>query len=386
MSTLFEAPPETLSIDRSEDEPICASLHKSHRANELLLLLTDLSNGKRKGVLSGQNAGHSVQFADPTCIMGYQHNFQRIINSTGFTPAILSVDYEHDQYVPTEYLTTTNNKLISHAQKGGIITINWSPLSPWLNDGLDLVDTRGSWLDARTPAVGGNANFVAISDLLNPLSPIHAVWLRKLDHIATALDELNRSRVAVLWRPMQEMNGNWFWWGAGSPEEYIALWRHMYHYFTDIKKLNNLLWVYSPAGFGTQSRDNVLGSMCHYPGDDLVDIIAPTSYSDDLLIANYDDLSSLNKPLALAEYGPCAYGPTYLPQLISAPPSFDTLAYAERLKEYYPRIAYWVSWSSFYSGDEYKIYKFSLADCKNTTELFAQEYVINLNNISKLND
>ena len=66
--------------------------NKSDQAHKLLRLLADLSNQKRQGVLSGQNAGHSIQFTDPQCIMGYHHNFQRIINLTGQTPAILSVD------------------------------------------------------------------------------------------------------------------------------------------------------------------------------------------------------------------------------------------------------------------------------------------------------
>ncbi len=185
---------------------------------------------------------------------------------------------------------------------------------------------------------------------------------------------------------MQEMNGNWFWWGASHADEYAALWRHMHQYFTDVKKLNNLLWVYSPAGFSTQSTDTILSSMCHYPGDDLVDIIAPTSYSDDLLVKDYENLSSLNKPIALAEYGPSASGPTQIPHLITAAPTFNAQTYAERLKQNYPRIAYWVSWNSFYSGEENKIYKYSLADCKNTTELFAHEYVISLNNLTRLKD
>ena len=42
-----------------------------------------------------------------------------------------------------------------------------------------------------------------------PTMPIRA--------IADALLELQKAGVVVLWRPMQEMNGNWFWWGIASP-------------------------------------------------------------------------------------------------------------------------------------------------------------------------
>lgn len=375
MTNFFENKSSSQSPDISS-QPDPVNPRSLLEAQKLLHLLTDLSSEKCHGVLSGQNAGHAIQFDDQTSMMGYYYNFQRINESTGYTPAILSIDYEHDHYTPAEYLSATNKELIAHASNGGVVTINWSPLSPWLNDGSNLANNRGSWQDARSAGSGGNANFIAINDLIDPLTPINSVWIRKLDHIADALDELNRANVAVLWRPLQEMNGNWFWWGMGSPEEYIALWQHMYEYFTQTRKLNNLLWVYSPAGFSTQPGTNTKGSMVNYPGDHVVDVIAPTSYSDDLLIKDYEHLGNIKKPLAVAEYGISLAQP----ELTEAAPTFEAKRYGERLKQDYPQVAYWVSWHSYY-GNEEAIYKLSLADTKSPEKLFADDYVIALNNI-----
>ena len=66
-----------------------------------------------------------------------------------------------------------------------------------------------------------------------------------------ALKELQDAGVVVLWRPLPEMNGEWYWWGKTShpsnAEPYVNIFRDMYDYFTNVKGLNNLIWVYSPA-------------------------------------------------------------------------------------------------------------------------------------------
>ena len=50
------------------------------------------------------------------------------------------------------------------------------------------------------------------------------------------------------------MTGQWFWWGSRAykddPEPFKELWRHMFRYFTEEKRLDNLLWVYTPAAKG----------------------------------------------------------------------------------------------------------------------------------------
>jgi len=37
--------------------------------------------------------------------------------------------------------------------------------------------------------------------------------LRDLDAVAAELKLLQDVRVPVLWRPLHEANGRWFWWG-----------------------------------------------------------------------------------------------------------------------------------------------------------------------------
>jgi hypothetical protein len=73
------------------------------------------------------------------------------------------------------------------------------------------------------------------------------MW-RDLKRIADHLTELRDAHVPVLWRPMHECDGNWFWYGKGGGERFVRLWRTMFDYFTKERKLNNLIWVLCHSG------------------------------------------------------------------------------------------------------------------------------------------
>jgi len=74
--------------------------------------------------------------------------------------------------------------------------------------------------------------------------------LRDLDIVALRLTTLRDRDIPVLWRPLHEAAGGWFWWGASGAQAYIALWEFMYDYFTYEKGLNNLIWVWNGESAG----------------------------------------------------------------------------------------------------------------------------------------
>ena len=90
--------------------------------------------------------------------------------------------------------------------------------------------------------------------------------LRDLDAIAAQLLRLQEAGVPVLWRPLHEAGGRWFWWGARGPEAAKALYDLMYDRFTRHHGLHNLLWVWSTPEWDW------------YPGNAKVDIIGYDSY------------------------------------------------------------------------------------------------------------
>lgn len=66
-----------------------------------------------------------------------------------------------------------------------------------------------------------------------------------LDNMAGQLMSLKNKGVPVLWRPLHEASGDWFWWGAGSVGDYKWLWNLMYTRYTEYFELDNLIWVWN---------------------------------------------------------------------------------------------------------------------------------------------
>lgn len=126
----------------------------------------------------------------------------------------------------------------------------------------------------------------------------YALILRDIDAIAVELGKLSDAGIPVLWRPLHEAAGGWFWWGAYGPEPFKELWRLLYQRLTVHHDLHNLIWV--------MTHD---GDPDWYPGDDVVDIVGVDAYPDDpadtlqsrwqLLKDQFDG----NKPIALTEFG-----------------------------------------------------------------------------------
>ncbi len=325
-----------------------SNANASQSARAVQAYLAALSNNSIAGVIAGQNAGHSSDILNQDGLAGYAPLILALQKTTGEAPGMIGVDYEHDKIATPAQLSAVNEILINYWNSGGLVSINWAPHNPWWNDETDIVHNAGIWSHTRTKV--GDMSEVDLTQLTNPQSPMHKVWRRKLDRIANALNELQKAGVVVLWRPLQEMNGNWFWWGISSapkdPQPYIDLWIDMYRYFTVEKQLNNLLWVYSPnQGPTLMERHFIKPVDWRYPGEEYVDIVAGTAYNDELTIRDYQTYQQFNKPVAMAEFGPVAGG------TLSRKGILNTQLYLQQLQQKYPAIAYWMSWSSWDNGD-----------------------------------
>ena len=293
-------------------------------------------------ILAGQNVKSGEGMAED-----YAEVVAGLHATTGQWVGLLGMDYYDYDDDHADY-AESNPILIDYWQAGGLVSLSWSIPNPWT--GGDAWDTR-------------NAD---LTELLDPNAPAHGVWMAHLDNMADALTALRNAGVVVLWRPLHEMNGDWFWWGSGShpstPAPYQALWRQMFDYFTVTRGLDNLLWVYSAAG--EEPWDTRPAADFYYPGNAYVDVVGQSVYSgtlDQFHIYSYDRLLSLGKPVALAEFGP---GLTWMgPQ----DGDYDYLILLERLRNRYPQTVYWLSWHDW-AEDGVPVYM-SIAKNLNATAL-----------------
>ena len=107
--------------------------------------------------------------------------------------------------------------------------------------------------------------------IFEPQSPEYAAMMRDMDIVAGYLKELQAAGVPVLWRPLHEASGGWFWWGSQGPEACKKIWQTMFDKFTNEHHLNNLIWVWT-----SEANANALN---WYPGDEYVDIVGLDIYA-----------------------------------------------------------------------------------------------------------
>lgn len=71
-----------------------------------------------------------------------------------------------------------------------------------------------------------------------------SILLSDMDAVAKELQTLRDAKVPILWRPLHEASGGWFWWGDCSPDSYCKLYHLMYEKFTKEYELDNLIFAF----------------------------------------------------------------------------------------------------------------------------------------------
>jgi mannan endo-1,4-beta-mannosidase len=194
---------------------------------------------------------------------------QYVLNRTGTRPTIMGGDLL--PYSPQEVAHGTHperdaevERLIARAHDGYIITLSWHWCSP-----SGMLDTKEEpWYKCfYTEAT----HFDIAKALADPSSADYALLLSDIDTIAIQLRKLQDAHVPVLWRPLHEAEGGWFWWGAKGPKSFIQLWQLLYDRLTKTDGIHNLIWVYTSGG-----------DPAWYPGDAYVDVVGIDAYPKDL--------------------------------------------------------------------------------------------------------
>jgi mannan endo-1,4-beta-mannosidase len=144
-------------------------------------------------------------------------------------------------------------EIVAHAKRNRyILTLHWH----W------FFDEDSAWSGKRK-------NKVNVGRTVTPGTQEYNQAIIEMAAAADKLQILEDSDIPVLWRPLHEIDGGWFWWtDKETPENTARLWRMMYEYLTYTRKLDNLIWVYS-AGVGNKTAEY---RSRFYPGNEYVDI------------------------------------------------------------------------------------------------------------------
>ncbi len=190
---------------------------------------------------------------------------------------------------------------VDYAAEGGVITFS----SHWRNPTGNFEYT---WADCRGK-LGHEEKWV---ELLTEGTELNAEFKEQLDTDALFLKALGDNGVPIIWRPLHEQNGSFFWWCIEQEEGYVLdssyfvnLWRYVHDYYTEIWGLDNLLWEFAPNKTNGRNYEDVL--YC-YPGDEYCDMVSLDWYlggdynlNDDG--KSYEKLMTKGKITNLSEFG-----------------------------------------------------------------------------------
>ncbi|PGH11017.1 hypothetical protein AJ80_07293 [Polytolypa hystricis UAMH7299] len=220
-----------------------------------------------------------------------QESLDWVTNNVGKTPAILGVDLmDYTESRTSRGASSTDvDKAIAFANRGGITTFCWHWGAP---SGLYDSSDQPWWSGFYTEA----SSFNIATALADTSGTNYNLLINDIDTIAVELKRLQSAGVPVLWRPLHEAEGGWFWWGAQGPEPAKQLYRIVYDRLTNYHGLNNLIWIWNSV------------DAAWYPGDDVVDIVSADDYTEGNgpISATYNrlvDLVNDKKIVAATEVG-----------------------------------------------------------------------------------
>lgn len=173
--------------------------------------------------------------------------------NTGKEPALVGIDFMHTNRGYTWY---NNLEPVNDAQKyynrNGIPALCWHWRDP----------------SRKTEAFYTQDTNFDITKIFDENSAEYIAMLSDIDYTAGLLKKLQDNKIAVLWRPLHEAAGGWFWWGAKGAAPCKKLWQIMFDRMVKYHGLHNLIWVWT-----REPNDDAW-----YPGDEYVDMVGRDIY------------------------------------------------------------------------------------------------------------
>ena len=210
--------------------------------------------------------------------------------NTGKEPAIVGLDFMHCNRNYTWY---DNDQPIKDAKtywdKNGIPVFVWHWRDP--SRATEEFYTRNS-----SKPTGTIFDVTKISDTA---SAEYKAMISDIDFVAAQLKKLQDQNVPVIWRPLHEAAGGWFWWGAKGAAPCKKLYQVMFNRMVNYHGLKNLIWVWT-----REPNDDAW-----YPGDEYVDMVGRDIYKQGDHSSQINEFNSLNtlygtkKMITLSECG-----------------------------------------------------------------------------------
>lgn len=210
------------------EKPVDPSKPVSENTNEKTLAVFNyLRENYGKNTIIAQQMSNSEQYEDTV-----------YYSITDDLPAIKGFDMLH--VTGSGDVTMVDDAIEWHTYSGGLVAFTWHWFVP---------------RDINNPSMGTAfyTDEIINFSLVNAVTPGTAEYeqvIHDIDEVAIQLQRLEAAGVPVIWRPLHEAGGGWFWWGkagrdATMIDSYKKLWYMVFDRLENYHKLTNLIWVWN---------------------------------------------------------------------------------------------------------------------------------------------
>lgn len=234
-------------------------------------LVNPNANEKTKNIMGYLKSIYGKQtLSGQSATLNASTEIETLYKTTGKYPAIRMLDFIFCSPASDWHSTGEVDLALDWEAKGGLTTFQWHWHAP--KGGASFYTEKTTFDLAKA---------VTTEDISRkPLSEVKAMYeagkiseecylmVRDIDAISGYIDQLQDAGITILWRPLHEASGGWFWWGAAGSDAYLWLYKLMFDRQTYYHQLNNLIWVWNGQG-----QD-------WYPGDEYCDIVSTDIYAD----------------------------------------------------------------------------------------------------------
>ncbi len=240
---------DTVGLIDFNISPVLVTPNPSVQATNLYNFLKANFGSK---IISGTMAAHSTNIAEATWVY----------NNTGKWPALTAFDFIDHTYPNQNWVNYSGPFTLGQNwwNNNGIVALMWH----W----RDPLTKSGSFYTYSSSQTDGTT--FDITKINDTTSVEYKAMIADIDVIAGYLKQFKDAGIPVIWRPLHEAAGGWFWWGAKGAEPCKTLWRLMFDRMVNYHGLNNLIWVWT-----TNASSDALD---WYPGDNYVDVLGMDIY------------------------------------------------------------------------------------------------------------
>lgn len=194
-------------------------------------------------------------------------------------------------------------------ESGGLCAFTWH----W-NVPKDIDNPEGGYAFYTSEIT----NFSQVN-AVTPGTKEYETVIHDIDLIATKIQRMESEGVTILFRPLHEASGAWFWWGlqgrdSATNEVFQKLWYMIYDRLENYHKLTNIIWVWNGQNPHTAIHPNAFdieGIDRYYDQEDISAETLSTYYEKcygelagyDKYCAELAGMESTGKMMALTECG-----------------------------------------------------------------------------------